>query len=200
VLGHEVLVTGAGGGVGHLTIQLAVHAGAFVTAQAANERRDELTAYGATVVVERLPDAEQQFDVILDGLGGAALKEAVALVKPSGTIILYGGVIDAPAELTIYDFIGHENATIRGFLSYASGDDASIGSDLRVLARLVAAGTIRPRIGMELPLERAPELIAAFAAGNVRGKAVLSVRDAGLAEQPVKDPETAGRSQYSATP
>jgi NADPH:quinone reductase-like Zn-dependent oxidoreductase len=199
MLGREVLVTGAGGGVGHLTVQLAAHAGAFVTAQAASERRDELTAHGATAVVERLQDAEQQFDVILDGLGGAALKEAVALVKPGGTIVLYGAVVTAPAELTIYDFIGHENATIRGFLSYASGDEASIGSDLRALARLVAAGAIWPTIGLELSLGRAPELIAAFAAGKVRGKAVLSVRDAGLAEQPVKDTETAGRSQYSAT-
>lgn len=200
VLGREVLVTGAGGGVGHLTVQLAARAGAFVTAQAAHERRDELTAYGATAAVERLHDADQQFDVILDGLGGAALKEAVALIKPGGTIVLYGGVIAAPAELTILDFIGHENATIRSFLSYASGDEASIGSDLRVLARLVAAGAIRPTIGLELPLERAPELIAAFAAGNVRGKAVLTGRDAGLAEQPGKDPETAERSRYSATP
>jgi NADPH:quinone reductase len=177
VVGRELLVTGAGGGVGHLTVQLAAHAGAFVTAQAPNERRDDLAAYGATAVIERLHDAEQQFDVILDGLGGAALKEAVALIKPGGTIVLYGGVIAAPAELTIFDFIGHENATIRSFLSYASRDEASIGFDLNVLARLVAGGALRPAIGLELPFERVPELITAFAAGNVVGKAVLSVRN-----------------------
>jgi NADPH2:quinone reductase len=201
VLGRELLVTGAGGGVGHLTVQLAVRAGAFVTAQAADERHHELTAQGATAVVERLQDAEQQFDVILDGLGGAALKQAVALIKPGGTIVLYGAVIPEPAELTILDFIGHENAIIRSFLSYASGDEASIGSDLRVLARLVAAEALRPAIGLELPLERAPELIAAFAAGNVRGKAVLTVRNqAAPADHTGNDPETAGRSQHWATP
>jgi NADPH:quinone reductase len=113
--------------------------------------------------------------VVLDGLGGKALKQAVGLIKRDGTIVFFGGVIREPAELTIYDFVGHENATIKTFLSYASGDEASIAADLSVLARLVAAGTLRPEIGLQLPLAEAPTLIQALTDRRVRGKAILTV-------------------------
>lgn len=52
---QHVLVTGASGGVGSATVQLASRRGAHVTAVAAADKHDVLTALGAGAVVDRPP-------------------------------------------------------------------------------------------------------------------------------------------------
>ena len=56
--GQTVLVNGAGGGVGGLAVQLAVDAGAHVTAAASPRHAERLRSYGADRVVGRLDLAE----------------------------------------------------------------------------------------------------------------------------------------------
>jgi NADPH2:quinone reductase len=158
LLGRRVLVVGAGGGVGHLTVQLASLAG------------------GA---VERLPRGEDpeeaDYDVVLDGVGGTSLQRAVRAIRPGGTIVLFGAVDRQPANLTLLDFIGHEGARILTYFSYASGDEASVGRDLAALAGLVAGGRLRPTLGAVVDWRDAGHALAALRSGEVAGKAVLRI-------------------------
>lgn len=71
VVGRRVLITGASGGVGRFGIQLAKLAGAHVTGVA--RRTEGLRELGADDVVQELTADGDEFDVILDGIGGTVL-------------------------------------------------------------------------------------------------------------------------------
>jgi NADPH2:quinone reductase len=74
LLGRTALVLGAAGGVGHLVVQLAAHAGARVTAQLRDPgRASELIDVGADRVITGDEVKPAAFDVVLDGVGGASL-------------------------------------------------------------------------------------------------------------------------------
>jgi NADPH:quinone reductase len=176
LLGRSVLVLGAGGGVGHLVVQLAAHAGARVTAQLRDPgRASELIDVGGARVMTGDDVKPAAFDVVLDGVGGASLERAVDAIRPEGTIVLYGATDPQPAKVTLLDFIGHEGARILTYFSYASGDEASIGADLAALAELVARGQLRPTVGAVIDWAEARPALAALGAGQVAGKAVLTI-------------------------
>jgi NADPH:quinone reductase-like Zn-dependent oxidoreductase len=176
LLGRSVLVLGAGGGVGHLTVQLAAHAGARVTAHAREPGRgSELIDAGADTVLSGDQPDEVKFDVVLDGVGGASLERAISAIRPHGTIVLFGATDQQPANVTLLDFIGHEGARILTYFSYASGDEASIGVDLATLANLVARGRLRPIIATVVDWHEADHALTALRSGEVAGKAVLTI-------------------------
>jgi NADPH:quinone reductase-like Zn-dependent oxidoreductase len=176
LLGRRVLVLGAGGGVGHLVLQLAARAGGRVTAQVRDAARaTELVELGAERVITSDEPELAGFDVVLDGVGGASLESAVHAIRPGGTIVLFGATDPEPAKVTLLDFIGHEGARILTYFSYASGDEASIGADLAALAELVARGELRPTVGATFDWREADRAVTALLSGQVAGKAVLSI-------------------------
>jgi NADPH:quinone reductase-like Zn-dependent oxidoreductase len=86
VLGKRVLVTGATGGVGRIAIQLARESGAHVTALARDAAAAQglLRGLGAADVVETITG---DFDVIIDGVGGATFGLAIEHVASRGVVI-----------------------------------------------------------------------------------------------------------------
>jgi NADPH:quinone reductase len=174
LLGRSVLILGAGGGVGHLTVQLAARAGARVTAHVRGHR-SELIEAGADRVLCGDDPQQAAFHVVLDGVGGASLEQAIRAIKPDGTIVLFGATDQQPANITLLDFIGHEGARILTYFSYASGDEASIAGDLATLAGLVARGRLRPAIGIVLDWHRADRALSALRSGEAAGKIVLTI-------------------------
>jgi NADPH:quinone reductase-like Zn-dependent oxidoreductase len=180
LLGRSVLVLGAAGGVGHLVVQLAARAGARVTAQVRDpSHASELIDRGADRLVPGEELEAAAFDVVLDGVGGTSLERAVHAIRPEGTIVLYGATDQQPANITLLDFIGREGARILTYFSYASGDEASIGSDLATLADLVARGQLRPTVGTVVNWREAGQALTALGSGQVAGKAVLTIAESG---------------------
>jgi NADPH2:quinone reductase len=175
VLGRDVLVTGATGGVGRLAVQLAVAAGARVTAQVSrSEREAEARELGAHRVVTSLDDATGPFHLVLDGVGGPALRQAIGLLAPGATAAVYSSVAGA-TELTLSDFYrsGAYNAKVVGFVSTVP--EETKGEDLAILAGLVADGRLRPGIGWVGEWTRTADAFTAMARREIRGKAVLTV-------------------------
>jgi NADPH2:quinone reductase len=86
LLGRHVLVTGATGGVGRMAVQLARASGAEVTALVRDAARSRalLGRLGAAAVVERLGG---DFDVIIDGVGGATFGLAIEHLRPRGVLV-----------------------------------------------------------------------------------------------------------------
>jgi NADPH:quinone reductase-like Zn-dependent oxidoreductase len=183
LLRRSVLILGAGGGVGHLVLQLAARAGATVTAQVRDRgRARQLLDLGAEHLVTGEDLARAAYDVVLDGVGGASLERAVHAIRPDGTIVLFGATDPQPAKLTLLDFIGHEGARILTYFSYASGDEASIGTDLAALAELVAHERLRPTVGAVIDWREAGQALTALTSGQVAGKAVLAISGNGVRE------------------
>ncbi|HEX6147532.1 MAG TPA: zinc-binding dehydrogenase [Acidimicrobiia bacterium] len=174
--GRRVLITGAAGGVGRFAVELAAGAGASVIGVAADDSRaiglDEL---GAADVVHDADQAEGPFDLILESAGGPSLESAVRLVAPGGTIVVFGNSSDTPASISFGDFRGRAGARIVSFFVYESGEPPTFGSDLRLLADMVAEGRLHPTVGLEASWADPNQVFEALAQRRVNGKAVLVV-------------------------
>jgi len=176
ILGRNVLVTGATGGVGQFAVQLAHAAGATVTAQVSSPSREaEARELGARHVVTTLQDSSLgPFHLVLDGVGGPQLAQAVHHMAPGATLAAYGRVGNAASQVSISDFYRQAwNARIVGFVSPVP--EETKGEDLAILAGLVADGRLHPRIGLTLGWEKTAEAFAALSRREVRGKAVLTI-------------------------
>ena len=165
--GDTVAVSGAAGGVGSLTVQLARRAGATVVGIAGHDNLEWLREHGAIPVrygedlVGRIFDAlltTPQVDAFIDTYGGDYVEFAINElgVEPSrvDTIVRF----DAVQEY--------------GVKSEGNAVGASAAT-LAELARLIAAGELEVPIAATYPLDQVREAYARLATGHVRGKIVL---------------------------
>ena len=95
--GQHVVVTGASGGVGLATVQLAKRRGAVVTAITSTEKMAELRAIGADQVLDRhhATVAElgvQCADLVVDNVAGAGFGERLKLLKRGGKLVSSGAI------------------------------------------------------------------------------------------------------------
>ncbi len=172
LLGRRVLVTGATGGVGQFAVQLAVAAGAHVTAHVSGpERENEARSLGAHEVVWSLEDDSLgRFNLVADGVCGSVLKAAVHRLVPGGTAVTYG-VLDGPAELSLMDFVGASHAKVMGL--FHNVPEHEKGADLAIMAGLIADGRLVPRISLVRDWSETLAALDALRNREVRGKAVL---------------------------
>ncbi|HET6509008.1 MAG TPA: zinc-binding dehydrogenase [Baekduia sp.] len=174
LVGGRVLITGAGGGVGHLFTELAAGVGARITA-VTRRVPDRLLALGAERVIAAAQDAAGTYDVIVETVGGATLERAYQLVADDGLIVWMGQAGGEPAGLDFFSRVGAGvNPTIRRF-SYWPDATATDADDLAALVRLVATGRLHPEIGVVEDWSATGEVIVRFLGGEVRGNAVLTV-------------------------
>ncbi|MGH8871074.1 MAG: zinc-binding dehydrogenase [Acidimicrobiia bacterium] len=174
--GKRVLITGAAGGVGRFAVELAARAGATVIGVAADDSRGAgLGDIGAAGIVHDIDDAEGPFDLILESAGGGSLEGAVRLVAPRGVIVVFGNSSDTPASISFGDFRGRAGAQLVAFFVYESGEPPTFGEDLRLLADMVAAGTLHPQVGLKRSWTEADVVFQALGQRRVNGKAVLLV-------------------------
>jgi len=144
--GQTVLIHGASGGVGHLAIQLARHAGARVIATASTQNLDFLRSAGADVVVDyktqKFEDFAHDVDLVLDTVGGDTLVRSYAVVRHGGMVISLVQIPDLP---TLADRAAH------GMRTLVHPDPRQ----LKELAVLADRGVIKPAIAATYPLDKA---------------------------------------------
>jgi NADPH2:quinone reductase len=175
VLGRRVLVTGASGGVGRFAIQLAKLGGAHVTGLA--RRTDGLCELGADEAVQELTPDGDDFDVILDGVGGSVLGTCLQRVAPLGTVVSFASTLPEPVSYPAREFfVRAAGAKLVGFYLFGFlSHSRSTAADLRRLADLVADRRVEPQIDFVRPWDEAGEAIEALMDRRVAGKAVLRV-------------------------
>jgi NADPH:quinone reductase len=174
IVGRNVLVTGATGGVGHLSVQIAKASGARVTALVSSEQRvGDALALGADDAITTLDGYQRTFWLVVDAVGGPVLTQAVRHMEPEATAALCG-TLGGPTELSLRDFAASTatNARIVGVVH--SHPPHTKGQDLAVLADLVARGLVVPRLGLVRDWKETPDALAALGARAFRGKAILT--------------------------
>ncbi|WP_419999400.1 NADP-dependent oxidoreductase [Streptomyces boninensis] len=164
--GQSVLVNGAGGAVGSLVVQLAVDAGAQVTAVDAPEHADRLRGYGAARVVGPLGLAAGPtavggpFQVVVNHV--RCSPEELALLTP---YVADGGVAASTAGPIPED-------SARGVRS-ANLWVRSDGTQLAELVAKVDAGKLRLHVAARRPIAELPDVHEDAGAGRLSGKTVL---------------------------
>jgi len=174
--GDRVLVTGAAGGVGQFTLQLALQAKASVTGQAASEERAAaVRATGAEALVHPGDGSpvDGEFDVVLDGIGGPMLGPLLAATAANGRVVVYGNSADAESTFRVETFYG-KGVTIYGFRVFTSVPPAQAVKDMATLADQVASGALSVKVQATAPLADALPLIADLYARKVTGKVVIT--------------------------
>lgn len=168
--GRRVLLTGASGGVGHYVTELAVGAGAELTAITATPERGERLAELGAKVVHEVAAAQGPFDVVLESTGGPDLPLALSKVRPGGTLVWFGQASRTPVTLDFFQLLGGpERVTIQHF-HYAG---APYDSDLSALVRLVEQGRLHPEIGRITDWAQTADTLVDLRERRIRGKAVL---------------------------
>lgn len=179
LLERNVLVTGASGGVGHLAVQMAADGGATVTGLVRQEKHvASVKQAGAhTVVADETGEAARgsgPFNLILESVGGQVLGSVMSMVAPSGHIVCYG--VSGGGQATFDSAtVLRTRLTISGLAVFTeiARETASVG--LGRLARMVAAGTLKPLIAIEAPWTEIGNVAQQLLDRAYPGKAVLLV-------------------------
>ena len=176
LLGRNVLVTGATGGVGTYAVQLARLAGAVVTAQVSGPARIAAASeLGASEVIMEIGADAGPFHLALDGVGGQVLTAAIRRLAPGGVATAYGLASGQRSAIAFCDFADAPGARLEGFFVYSTGEE-TFGADLAALATLVAQGSLVPHIGAPRGWGQTPAAVMALRGRGVTGKLIL-VRD-----------------------
>jgi NADPH:quinone reductase-like Zn-dependent oxidoreductase len=164
--GQTALIAGAAGGVGHLAVQFAKHAGARVIGTGSSRNRDFVLGLGADEYVDYteqdVGQAVSGVDVAFDTVGGETTQSLVPTLREGSILVT---IANAPPE---------EAARARGARAELLVMSPS-SENLARIAELVAGGEVRVELSEVLPLsdvQRAHELSES---GHTRGKIVLTV-------------------------
>lgn len=173
LIGRQILVTGASGGVGRFAIQLAALGGAHVTALA--RRGDGLAELGAETVVSELDGDGPLFEAVLDSVGGGVLAAALGRIGAHGTIVQFGASEEGDTAYHPRALYG-QGADMQGLLIFRQlAREGSGTRDFERLLELVAGGRLDCQIDREASWRDAPAAITALLERRIAGKAVLHV-------------------------
>ncbi|MDY3126882.1 MAG: NADP-dependent oxidoreductase [Corynebacterium sp.] len=160
----HILIHAGAGGVGHVAIQLAVHAGATVYATASSHNHAFLSELGA-IPVDYASDNYgadlPAFDVVLDTIGGQAFTYSLDLMAPSGIIIS----VPDPSSL--------DEARARGIRAEWVFVHPN-AAQLRKISGLIDDASLRINIDRRYPLDEIGTAHSYGEKGHVRGKLVVN--------------------------
>ncbi len=165
--GQRVLVHGAGGGVGHVAVQVAKARGAYVIGTASAAKREFVEGLGADEVIDyrtadfagTVRDADVVFDVV--GYGDRSLP----VLRP-------GGILVTAVEHHDTALAAKAEAAGRRFAGVAVEPDHTA---LEALTALVEDGRLRVHVDAVLPLADAAKAHELVESGHTTGKVVLTV-------------------------
>jgi NADPH:quinone reductase-like Zn-dependent oxidoreductase len=172
----EVLINGAGGGVGTLALQYAKSLGAEVTCVDKEEKFDMLRSLGADHVIDyRVEDytrSGKQYDFILDVIAHRTVADYKRALKPGGTFSMIGGSMGGLLwkMMLLGKLISRFSGKHLGIMGYRPNK-----ADLNLLTELFEAGTMIPVIDIVYPLEQTAEAMQYLGDGEVKGKVVIEV-------------------------
>jgi NADPH:quinone reductase-like Zn-dependent oxidoreductase len=174
--GQEVLIIGAGGGVGTFAVQIAKALGCRVTGVCSTAKLDLVRSLGADHAIdytrEHFARGEQRYDLILQLAGTAPPSACRRALTPTGTLALSSGEgrfagIDRVLRALVSSPLVRQR--LRPFLTKETTED------LETLSSLVEAGKVTPVIDKTYPLSGVPEAIAYVEEGHARGKVVITL-------------------------
>jgi NADPH:quinone reductase len=183
--GKTVLAPAIGGSVGNAVTQLARALGAkhAISTTTNHAKAEQATALGFNEVIdtslEKLGDGMRRItgghgaDVVIDGIGGEVLSEAVKVLAPGGSLTTLGYSASRKVTIDVIDLIIPQTS-IQGF-SMFSQPQAAVTEAWTVIVSLLKSGVIKPILAKSFPLAEAAEALRYQVEGRPFGRVVLTI-------------------------
>jgi NADPH:quinone reductase-like Zn-dependent oxidoreductase len=176
--GEDVLILGAGSGVGTAAIQIAKFFGAKVIATAGTpEKLAKATELGADYVINhkaqkireevRRITNKRGVDVVFEHVGTATWDDSLASLAYAGRLVTCGATTGYDAKLDLRALFAKQLSLLGSYMGTKS--------DLHSVMRLVATGRFRPIVDRIFPLKEAAAAHEYLESGAQFGKVVLAV-------------------------
>ncbi|WPO81584.1 NADP-dependent oxidoreductase [Chryseobacterium sp. JJR-5R] len=167
--GQHVLIHAAAGGVGHMAVQIAKHSGATVTGTSSLKNKDFVLALGADKHIDYhsfdWKSAPEEFDFVLDTIGGDTIDDSLEVTKTGGIIISIPTGLNEKVT---------EKAAAKGVKGYPILVHSD-GEDMKQIAGLLETGALKPHISKIFPFEQIREAHLAQETGRTVGKIVIKL-------------------------
>jgi len=180
LLGRNILVDGASGGVGHLAVQLASFGGAHVVAAVRRPEREEIVREAgahAVVIGEDLAEAGAHgpYDAILESVGGASLAQSLTMLAPEGVCVNYGNASGQETTFNVSQMYATGGARLYGFILFHELMRWPAALGLARLVEFVRAGILDPPIEREAAWADFSQTAQALWNREIAGKAVIRI-------------------------
>jgi len=170
--GQDILINGAGGGVGTFAVQIAKSLGARVTAVCSTANMDLVRALGAADVIDYTRDdftrTPRRHDVFFDCVGNRSLTACCRALQPKGIYVAVG-----TKTLRHLLWVRLSSPLVSQKVVFVMAKLRN--TDLVHLADLLESHKIVPVIGRRFSLAEAPEALRYVETGHARGKAVVTI-------------------------
>ena len=170
-LNDKVLVIGASGCVGTAAVQLAKYFGAVVTGVCSTANIPLVKSLGARDVIDYTREDfgvnNEQYDIIIDAVGGAPFERYEASLKDGGRVLML--VAGLPDMLYAPWIAMTSNKKL------IAGPVAFSADDIRFLADLAQAGNLISVIDKRFPFEQIVEAHRYVDTGRKKGNVVLTL-------------------------
>src|ERR1700720_3983302 len=176
--GEDVLILGAGSGVGSAAIQIAKFFGARVIATAGSaEKLQKGKELGADHLInhktQKIRDEVRRLtnkrgvDVVFEHVGIATWDESIASLAPGGRLVTCGATTGYDAKIDLRFLFSRQLSVLGSYMGAKS--------ELQTVLKLVAAGRLKPIVDRVFPLAEAAAAHTYLEAGSQFGKVVLTV-------------------------
>ena len=183
--GKTVLAPAIGGSVGNAVTQLARALGAnhAISSTTNHAKAEQAKAFGFDEVIDtsldKLSDGVRRItdgygaDIIIDGIGGEVLSEAIKALAVGGSLTTLGYSANRKTTIDVTDLIVPQ-ASIRS-LNMFRQPHATIADAWNAIVSLLQAGAIKPIVAKTFPLAEAAEALRYLVEGRPFGRVVLTV-------------------------
>ena len=176
--GEDVLILGAGSGVGIAAIQIAKFLGArVITTAGSDEKLAKARELGADHLInhktQKIRDEVRRItnkrgvDVVFEHVGTATWEDSLASLAPGGRLVTCGATTGYDAKVDLRFLFSRQLSLLGSYMGTKS--------ELRTALKLVAAGKLKPIVDRVFPLAEAAAAHAYLESGSQFGKVVLRV-------------------------
>ena len=175
--GDKVLVTGAGGGVAVMAVQIAKALGAWVCATTGGaDKVAKVKALGADHVIDYkaepdwskaafLASGKTGYDAVIDSVGTATFKGSVRALRNGGRLVVCGVTTGPTAEFDLRLLFWKQLSIL--------GSTMGVPQDLEDAVAMARSGRLKVHVDSVWPLEKIREAQAKLAEAGQFGKIVL---------------------------
>jgi NADPH:quinone reductase len=183
--GKTVLAPAIGGSVGNAVTQLARALGAkhAMSSTTNHAKAEQARALGFNEVIdtslEKLSDGVRRMtdgygaDIVIDGIGGEVLSEALKALAVEGSLTTLGYSASRKTTIDVTDLIVPQ-ASIRSLNLFRQPREILSGA-WKAIVSLLQSGAIRPVVAKTFPLAQAAEALRYLVEDRPFGKVVLTI-------------------------